>query len=92
MFFGAMMSHGHVNVAFPKGSEQVADGHSVEFQKDGAPAHTSKKTRHGWSGKSGWNFWAKKTWLPSCPDLNSCDYFVQGVLEGKACMTCHMSG
>ncbi len=53
----------------------VAAGCPCVFQQDGAPADTSKTTLT-WLEDNFSDFWDKKTWLPSSPNLYPCDYFL----------------
>jgi hypothetical protein len=63
---------------------------NYEFQQDGAPAHTSKRTQE-WLAQNFAGFWEKTAWPPSSPDLNPLDFSVWSVVESKACKTPHNS-
>ena len=61
---------------------------NYEFQQDGAPAHTSKRTQE-WLAANLAGFWEKTLWPPSSPDLNPLDFSIWSVVESKACKTSH---
>ncbi len=61
---------------------------NYEFQQDGAPAHTSKKTQE-WLTANFAGYCDKTIWPPSSSDLNPLDYSVWSVVESKACKTPH---
>ena len=64
----------------------VKDGDYV-FQRDGAPAHTSKVVQDWMSSKM--TFWPKDFWPPQLPDLNPLDYSMWTHIESKACKDRH---
>jgi hypothetical protein len=70
--------------------DKVSAGRPYTFQQDSAPAHTAKKTLELLKFKVP-NFWRPNTWPSNSPDLNPCDFYLWGRVEGIACVKPHAS-
>ncbi|QQP36931.1 Uncharacterized protein FKW44_022178, partial [Caligus rogercresseyi] len=55
---------------------------------DSAPAHKAKLVQ-SWLKKNVPNFCDFNTWPPHSPDLNPCDYYLEGKLEREVRATHH---
>ncbi|QQP41915.1 Transposable element tcb2 transposase [Caligus rogercresseyi] len=70
--------------------DDVADGRPYTFQQDSAPAHRAKIVLDFLALKTP-NFWPPSFWPANSPDLNPCDYYLWGKVEGLACKKYHTS-
>ncbi|QQP52579.1 Transposable element tcb2 transposase [Caligus rogercresseyi] len=70
--------------------DDVADGRPYTFQQDSAPAHRAKIVLDFLALKTP-NFWPPSFLPANTPDLNPCDYYLWGKVEGLACKKYHTS-
>jgi len=70
--------------------DEVADGRPYTFQQDSAPAHKAKKVQDFLAINTP-DFWPPDFWPANSPDLNPCDFYLWGRVEGLACRIFHSS-
>lgn len=69
---------------------EVAEGKLYTFQQDSAPAHKAKIVQD-FLRQNTPDFWTPDFWPANSPDLNPCDFYLWGRIEGEACKVYHSS-
>ncbi|QQP55661.1 Uncharacterized protein FKW44_000075 [Caligus rogercresseyi] len=70
--------------------KKTAGERKYTFQQDSAPAHKAKTVQNYLEANTT-HFWPPTFWPANSPDLNPCDFYLWGRVEGIACNTYHKS-
>ncbi|QQP53659.1 Transposable element tcb2 transposase [Caligus rogercresseyi] len=70
--------------------KKTAGERKYTFQQDSAPAHKAKTVQNYLEANTA-HFWPPTFWPANSPDLNPCDFYLWGRVEGIACNTYHKS-